>query len=97
MNIQTRSSSNEIASFDAYMFFSASLPRAWCQLADSGVVLLAVTSEGQTTIAKPLTLVYQSLNRRITGANPCGTLLASDWGGDLLAIALIPGPNCFHI
>jgi hypothetical protein len=79
MTIQTRSSGKGIASFDAHIVFSTGLPRGWCQLADTGIALLALTGKGRTTFSEaltPRTLLYQSLTQAPRGRAPCGTLLA---------------------
>jgi hypothetical protein len=68
-----------MASFDAQVFFSASVPCGWCQLADTGVALLALTGTGRTAFSEaltPRTLLYQSLTPAPPGRAPCGTLLA---------------------
>jgi hypothetical protein len=60
-------------------FFSACVPRVWCQLVDTGVALLALTGNGRTAFSEtltPRTLLYQSLTQAPPGRAPCGTLLA---------------------
>jgi len=44
-----------MAPFDAHIIFSTRVPRAWCQLADTGIALLALTGKGRTAFGEPST------------------------------------------
>ena len=91
MTIQTRSSSNGIAPFDAHIVFLIRVPREWCQLADTRAALLALTGKNWSAFSEILTppmLLYQSLTQAPPGRVPCGTLLALE-GMAILQLSLV--------
>jgi hypothetical protein len=91
MTIQTRSSSNGIAPFDAHIVFSIRVPSEWCQLADTRGALLALTGKSWSAFGETLTPpvpLYQSLTQAPPGRIPCGTLLALE-GVAILQLSLV--------
>jgi hypothetical protein len=91
MTIQTRSSSNGIAPFDAHIVFSMRVPRERCQLADTRIALLALTAKSWSVSSETLTPpmpLYQSLTQGPPGRVPCGTLLALE-GVAIVQLSLV--------